>query len=518
MKFIRNILISILLVIITSIAVLWAVTYFVQPATFKLIAKKQLSSLTHQDSAIEGNINWRIFPRPGLHLTKVRIGDVNKTDGDYALLVDNLTFHVQFMPLLQGQLVFDKLILNGFTLRINLDKKASGTPTPTQKKQVSPKKISTALPTHVALKSLLLTNGQILFVQKNEQMLLKNVRLEAELPKTNHEQFPIQLKANIQKKSDALSLSGTLNYKGLLKLPPLNTTNTQLENLELDGQTAFQNIHLNDYDITEANAHTFYRNGKLILNPLTLSLYNGESVGQLIYQLKTSALSFNQNGTGLNAEPVFQHVLDMRPSHLTGTLDFSITAAAQLNLVDWHKKIQANGNFTMHNGTLAYINLPAITAEATKTIKTLASQNIENIQQALSHFKPWRLNDYSGNTAFELFNFQYQLNGDNTLIYNLLLETKKLNLKGQGHLNLETEAIQAHLTAYIITNDKTTQAIQLLLGHGFPLLVTGTLSHPLINADTHILKSIISSDALPKALIKPLNKLKSHINKKLNAE
>ncbi|MDF1645437.1 MAG: AsmA family protein [Legionellaceae bacterium] len=513
MKLIRSILLVILFVFITAFTALWAVTYFVQPSTFKPFAKRQLSNLTHQDSAIEGNVNWRIFPRPGLHLTKVRIGDVQKTEGDYALHVDNLLFHLQLAPLFRGKLVFDKLLLDGFTLRVNLNEKASGSPP--QKKQPSVKKITPTLPTRIALKSLLLTNGKIIIHQDNQQLLLKNVRLEAELPETHRDQFPIQLKATLKKNPHSFPLSGTLSYKGLLKLPALDKTNTQLEDFELDGQVTLQNLQVGEYDITKANAHTLFRHGQLELNPLTLSLYNGESVGQLNYQLNTSQLSFHQTGTGLNAEPVFQHVLDVRPSRLTGLLDFSVHATSTLNQPNWYKKINTTGNFTVHNGTLAYINLPAITKEATKTIRSLATENIEQIQHMLEHLTPWNLNNYSGTTTFQLLNLQYQAKGDGVVHYNLLLETKKLNLTGNGTLHLETRAIHANLLAYVITKDKTTQAIQQILGHGFPLVVTGTLSDPLINANSRQIRHRISDGVLPQTLIKPLKKIKQHI-KKLN--
>ncbi|MCH9717182.1 MAG: AsmA family protein, partial [Gammaproteobacteria bacterium] len=321
MKFIRRVLLIIFFVCVASLITLWAVTYFVQPKTFKLITKKQLSSLTHQDSAIDGSINWRIFPRPGLNLTKVRIGDVKKIDGDYALSIDNLLFNLQLAPLLHGQFVFDTIVFDGFTLHVNLGEKV---PVNTTEKKPLAKKKTPNVPTNIALKSLLLTNGRIILSQnKQEKLLLKNVRLEAELPLKHHEPLPVQFKATLKKQSDELRINGILSYKGLLTLPILNTANTQLENLEIDGQTTFENIQINDYEITRANAHTFFSKGKLELNPLTLSLYNGESVGRLNYLINTHDLNFNQTGTGLSAEPVFQHVLDIRPSHLTGTLDFS---------------------------------------------------------------------------------------------------------------------------------------------------------------------------------------------------
>ncbi|MCH9764043.1 MAG: AsmA family protein [Gammaproteobacteria bacterium] len=509
MKFIRRVLLIIFFVCVASLITLWAVTYFVQPKTFKLITKKQLSSLTHQDSAIDGSINWRIFPRPGLNLTKVRIGDVKKIDGDYALSIDNLLFNLQLAPLLHGQFVFDTIVFDGFTLHVNLGEKV---PVNTTEKKPLAKKKTPNVPTNIALKSLLLTNGRIILSQnKQEKLLLKNVRLEAELPLKHHEPLPVQFKATLKKQSDELRINGILSYKGLLTLPILNTANTQLENLEIDGQTTFENIQINDYEITRANAHTFFSKGKLELNPLTLSLYNGESVGRLNYLINTHDLNFNQTGTGLSAEPVFQHVLDIRPSHLTGTLDFSIHTAAKINTPDWHKKMITNGNLTLHNGTLSYLNLPAITEETTKSILNLANENFTHIQQGLEQLKPWSLGQYSGSTAFHLLNLQYQAKGDSHLNYNLLLETAKLNLKGEGTLNLETSAIRAHLIAYLITKDKSIQAIQQLLGHGFPLKVTGTLSTPLIHADSHQLTDILSSQALPKALIKPLNKLKKHI-------
>ncbi len=516
MKFIKNVLLILLFLFITSITALWAVTYFVQPKAFKLIAKNQLSALTQQDSAIDGRINWRIFPRPGLHLTKVRIGDVKKIDGDYALSVDSLLFHVQLTPLFHGKLVFDKLMLDNFVLRINMNETTSKA-TPSEKKQKAAPQKSFKLPTQVALKSLLLTNGKIIFNQQNEELLLKNVRLEAKLPDAHRGPFPIQLKATLQKKSGHFLLGGTVSYKGLLKLPSLHTKNIQLEKMELDGQTTLQDFHTGEYDITKANAHVFFRDGKLELNPLTLSLYNGESVGKLTYQLNNHELKFNQTGTGLNAEPVFQHVLDVRPSRLSGSLDFSVHATTKINTPDWHKKLKLIGSFTVRNGMLAYINLPALTAEATKTLQTIASQNIDMIQQSLGKLKPWNLDNYSGTTAFQLFNLQYRAKGDGILDYSVLLETKKLNLKGHGTLNVETEALKAELTAYIITKNKTTNAIQQLMGHGFPLLVTGTLQDPMISVDRRLIRHFISNGALPKTLIEPLKKLKKHI-KKINYE
>lgn len=515
MKLIRNVLLITLLFFIFAIATLWAVSHFVQPETFRNIAKKQLTTLTHHDSAIEGNVSWEIFPRLGLNVTNVHIGDPNlvkQDQTDYALSVDNLLFHVQIMPLFRGKLVFDQLILDGFTLSMTLDQPNAptttrSTPVPSNPTTRTKPKPPFSLPSRIALKSLLLSNGNILIKQKDEQFILTRVRLESEFPTSAHASFPIQLKATLKKGLTSSPLQGSLTYKGLLRLPPLDQINASLASLELDGQMTLQNIQYKNYQITKANAHTLFKNGELQFNPLTLSLYNGESVGQLNYKLDSRALTFNQTGTKLNSEPVFQALFQDQPQKITGLLDFSIRGNTYLTAGAWPQKTKLDGTLTLRDGMLTYVDLPAITQKATQTIHALANQNIELIQQTISNLAPWRLNDFSGTTPFQLLNFQYQLKTGNLLEYSFLLETKKLHLKGQGLLNTDTQELHADLIATITTKDKTVQTVQQLLGQGFPLKVTGTLDNPLVHADQRALRHLVSDGLLPKHIVEPLKQI-----------
>jgi len=512
MRFIRNVLLIVFFTLTALAASLWAVTYWVNPNTFKVIAKKQLSTLTKQDSAIEGTVNWRLFPRPGLHITSVRIGNPQQADAVYSLFVDNLLFNVRIMPLFQGQLVFNQLVLDGFTLRVNLE----GTPAHhlPEKKPHSPTIHATSLPSRVALKSLLLTNGQIILTHHTTvHATLSHVRLEAWFPKSKYDQVPIQLKANVTNDSTTSPFRTALNYKGLIRLAPHTdeASSSRLDNLELDGQLALQNLLFRSHEITKADTHLLFNHNTLHLNPLTLSLYNGESIGQLSYQLESKQLDINQTGTTLNAEPVFQNIFGNKPPHVTGTLDFSLHASAYLNDPTWLKKSNLNGSVTLRDGTLAYVNLREITHDATQTIKNLATQNLNVIQTTLEQLKPWSLNDYSGSTPFQLINLQYKTNGDALLLYSLLLETKKLHLKGQGDLNLETNDVTAHLTANFATHDPTIQAIQQLLVHGFPLVVSGKLDDLVIHPDRTMIKNFLSHGVLPQHFSKPIQLMKQHL-------
>ncbi len=510
MRFMRNVLLTVIFTLVIAVASLWAVTYWIKPHTIKVIAQKQLSNLTHQKSTFDGAVTWRLFPRPGLHITNVHIGDLEKTDAVYSLLVENLLFNVQIMPLFQGQLIFDQVELDGFKLHINLD----GTPfEPTQTKQRSSKK-PRSHPSRIALKSLLLTNGQILVTHHTtEHATFDHVRLEAWFPQTKHDPVPIQLKAMLTDDNPIVPLQTELSYKGIIRLTPNNekTSDSLINNLELDGQLLLQNIVLKHYELTKANTHLVFSHNALKLNPLTLSLYNGESIGQLSYQIDTQELDFNQTGTSLTAEPVFQSLFGDKLPRVKGALDFSIHTLAHLNEPSWLKKSQLNGSVTLRNGTLSYIDLKAMTHAATQTLRNLASQNLNVIQETLAHLKPWNINDYSGNTPFDLINLQYKTNNDGFLLYSLLLETKKIHLKGQGDLNFETNDINARLSAKISSYDPTMLAIQQLLPQGFPLKVSGTIDNLAIHVDHSIIRKLLSNGLLSTPLTTPIKLIQHHL-------
>jgi len=513
MKFFRNVLLIVFFLLTIVAASLWAVTYWIKPNTFKTIAQKQLSNLTQQNSTIEGHVSWKLFPKPGLHITNVRIGNPEQTDAVYASLVDHLLLNLQIIPLFQGRLVFDQLVLDGFKININLDEQPSAPPL--KEKMLSTTK-HRSLPSRVALQSLLLTNGQIILTHhQTEHAVFDHVRLEAWFPQSKQQHVPIQFKATLSHDSQTLPLHAELNYKGLVRLAP-NTeeaSNSLINRLELDGQLALQDIILKHYESTKANTHLIFNHKKLQLNPLTLSLYKGESIGQLSYQLDTKQLEFNQTGTSLNAEPVLRNLLGDTPPHVTGVLDYSMHASAYLDDPSWLKKSKLNGSITLRDGTLTYVSLKKITHEATQTIRHLATQNLNTIQETLEHLKPWNINDYSGSTPFSLINLQYKANNDGFLIYNLLLETKKLQLKGQGNLNLETNEVDAHLKANISTTDPITQTVQQLLAHDFPLKVSGQLDKLAIHVDPSAIYALLSHDMLSNHLTKPIKLIQHHLKK-----
>lgn len=513
MKFIKNALLTIVFILILAVTSLWAITYWIKPHTFKVIAQKQLSSLTHQNIRFDGKISWRVFPRPGLHITNVRIGDPEKTDASYAFLVDNLLFNIQIMPLFRGHLVFNQLALDGFKLYINLDAPPADS---SSKKQTSSETKRRLHASRVALKSLLLTNGQMFITHhQTEHATFDNVRLEAWFPRLKHEQVPIQLKAMLRTDNPISPLQTELSYKGLIRLAPRNekTANTLINNLELDGQVLLQNIVLKNYEFTRAETHLVFNHNQIRLNPLTISLYDGESIGQLNYQLDTKQLEFNQTGTSLNAEPIFNHLLGDKSPHFKGALDFSVHALAQLTEPDWLKNAKLNGSITLKDGTLSYIDLKAMTHAATQTIRNLVTQNLNVIQDTLAHLKPWNMNDYLGNTPFELINLQFKTNDEHLLLYNLLLETKKVHLKGQGGYNFDTNTIDAQLTAKISTSDPTLLAIQQVLVHGFPLKVSGTFDDLTIHVDRTVLGEVLTKSLLSDPLTTPIKLLRHHIKK-----
>jgi len=510
MKLIRNTLLILFFLLSLAIVSLSLASYYIKPEAFKAFAEKQLSSMTLHESKIEGDVRWRLLPRPGLHVSDVTIGDTTQEKTDYAFKVQDLTFHLQFLPLFQGKIVFNKLILDEFKLLVNFDNLNTAKPEVKKEEKPVPSKKRIFKPS-IALKQLTLSNGQVNIVRAKEVFTINDVRIETNMPNQAGEQ-PFHLKGEIKHESETHPFSGLVSYKGMLVLPPLNATNTPAH-IKLNGQLLLESILAGHYQIDEIRSTLNFKDEVLTLNPLTIALYGGESVGDLSYNLKTQVLQGQQTATNIEAEPLIEQFFSIKPAKATGQMDVSIHGKAGLKQADWQKRLQGGGNITLKNGEIRYLDIPKLTQEATKTIKALASQNIESLQQVLSQMKPWQINHFEGSTPFKMFNVQFEMNKDAFVSYQMLLESEKLNLKGRGTLQLETQAVHANLKAQVISNDKTTAAVQALLGGGFPILVTGTLDAPIITPDRPGIQKLMHSGDVPVEMIKSFKHLQQKIIK-----
>ena len=75
MKLLKKLLATLLIVILITTIALWVLARSVKPEVVKNYVNSRTISLTHQNSKVEGDISWQVFPRPGIKITQIHIGN-----------------------------------------------------------------------------------------------------------------------------------------------------------------------------------------------------------------------------------------------------------------------------------------------------------------------------------------------------------------------------------------------------------------------------------------------------------
>ena len=507
---VKKILCTLAIIIIVTTSALWVLTQTVTPESVKASINKQLSEITSQTSHIAGTISWQLFPRPGLKITHIHVGVENNNND--SIYIDHLLLNLQITPLLRGHLVFNELKIDGLNITINpaadphiKHHREPGSATTT--KVSDPDKI----PAQFSINRFFLTRGQLVILQPQNNITLSGLQIRATQLNLNNHFFPLQLKGALAAKQADNKYKATLNYNGRIRLVSSVQSNplAALQQTAIDGQLRIKNLRLNRFKVTKVNTIIKTTPGEVTLNPFNMSLYSGESVGNLKYKVGSKQLAINQTATNLDAKLLFH---DLLASNLVnGSLDLSIHATTTLQHGHWQKNLQGNGSLTIKDGTLYFINLNKLMSEAANKIHTLLKQKKDVIQSALQQPPPNPTAYPEGDTKFQLLSIQYHIL-DAKLINNaLLLQTDKLQLKGSGEVNLNDATEELNLSAKLTTNDDAVNTIQQLLGGSFPLKVSGPIQKPQILADKQALNPVIYNYILKRAIEKPFLQIKNQL-------
>ncbi len=65
----------------------------------------ELENLTHLPVHIEGQLHYKIFPKPSFNIPHIEIGSKN-TDSPYFIELNGLTLHLKLKPLLRKKIIF----------------------------------------------------------------------------------------------------------------------------------------------------------------------------------------------------------------------------------------------------------------------------------------------------------------------------------------------------------------------------------------------------------------------------
>lgn len=508
MKILKRLLAGILVTLVITTLALWTLAKTIKPEMVKNYVSSQLSFLTQQESRIDGEISWQLFPRPAVKITQIQIGH-EQAQENYSAKLENLLFNLKITPLLRGKLVFNELVVDGFKIVVNPEATSSLVKT-VKLKETNEEK--TSLADQFAIERFLLSHGQIVIQDNQKQIILSGLQIGAEQFNLQRMAFPLQFKTTLEVNAGQEKVLKThINFRGRTSLSPLLFSNPliALQNMLLDGQLSLQNTKLNHFRIAKISAHTKTKPGVLLLNPLTFDLYHGESVGDLHYEFASKKLILNQTGTNLDSAKLVHDLFNKLL--FKGSLDFSIHAQINLQNPNWQDSLTGKGSLTIKEGTLEAINLDKVIEGTSSKINALLLTQKVNTEQLLELGQFNNPEFFRGSTNFKLLSFQYLLQNEKLESNSLVLQTDKLQLKGEGILNLKNNELEGRLFAKVVLQDRQIDKIQQLLGGGFPILVKGTFTDPTVLPDLQKINPLLSKGWIQNTLTMPVKTLEKTV-------
>ncbi|BCA95944.1 hypothetical protein TUM19329_23050 [Legionella antarctica] len=320
MKLLGKIALTLLSLLLVTSIILWVLAKNINPETIKKLVGSQITTLTHKQSHIDGTISWQLFPRPGLKFSKIIIGDT-KLNEEYSLAIDTMLLNLKISPLLSGKFVFSQVNIDGLNARVNQNVTKPAKPTDQLENSHTSK---STYGEQFAIERLLVSHGQIIINNNGYFTVFKNLQIGVEHFNLQNIPFTVQVKTKLTEYNSNPLIKANINFKGRLNLAPsiLNQLQNGIIQSAAEGQILLQNISLNQFVIKKISATLKTGKESIQLNPLTLSLYNGESIGNLDYGIAMKQFSLNQTATNLNGKQLMGILLGHEIIH--GGLDYSI--------------------------------------------------------------------------------------------------------------------------------------------------------------------------------------------------
>ena len=496
---------------------IWMLTQLLTPLAIKDIINNRLATMVGQKSQIDGEVVWRLFPRPGIKITQLHLGEKDNS-GNYALYVENLLINLQIAPLFNGNFIFNELKMDGLSINNNpiIEKniKINSSSDPHSYKNNPPKK---GVP-QFAIDHFSLTNGRISITKPQNKITLSGLQIEAIQFNLKNNSFPLELKTTIVAAIADNTVKTTLKYRGHVALnyftflqPFVAVQNHAL----LDGHLLMRNLSFNHFKVAKVTANIKTKPGEINFIPFDTSLYNGKSVGDLSYKLDSKTLVINQRATGLDSTQLFMDLF--AKTLVKGNLDFSIAATTDLNNTQWQDTLRGNGNLMITDGALYFIDLNQFVDEAVNKIHSLLNQTTDNVKLVLQRPFLTPSQKIQGSTTFKSFTVQYQLVDGKLQSSSLELQADKIQLKGSGEVNFNTGIQALDLSAKLITTDADVNQIQQLVGGSFPIKVYGTITDPKILPNNEYINPIVSAFLLKNTITQPVKQIGNGFKNLLSA-
>ncbi len=509
MKLLGKIVLTLLSLLLVTSIILWVLAKNINPETIKKLVGNQITTLTHKQSHIDGAISWQLFPRPGLKFSNIIIGDAQLNE-EYSLAIDTMFLNLKITPLLGGKFVFSEVSIDGLNAQVNLNVTQ---PAKSIVQNSNPQNNKSNYGEQFAIERLLVSHGQIIINNKGHSTVFKNLQMGVEQFNFKNVPFTVQVKTKLTEYSSNPLIKANINFKGRLNLAPsiFNQLQNGITQSAAEGQILLQNISLNQFAIKKVSATLKTNKESIQFNPLTFSLYNGESIGNMNYAIATKQFSLNQTATNLNGKQLMAVFLGHEI--ISGGLDYSIHAIIPLENPNIGT-ISGTGTISIKDGEIYNFNLEQMLNNIKEKLKSITSNKQPGIKNALEQLTNWDISSSNqGNTVFKLASMQYQFQNGMLSTESILLQTDKLQVKGNGTLNLLNYELNSKLQVSVNTNnaEPAMLTIQEILGGYFPLVISGTLEQPKALPDFRAMTPRLGQQLMNTNIDKPINQIRNRL-------
>lgn len=145
-------------ILITALAVLFAIPRFVDWNSYRGVFEEEATRILGREVRVSGDVNLRLLPAPFVSFEKLRIADVGDDGGNSIIRVESFTMWLSVPPLLRGVLEAHKVELRRPIINLATNTEGSGN---WRSLAISPGSLSFA-PKEVALQSVAIHDGAVI--------------------------------------------------------------------------------------------------------------------------------------------------------------------------------------------------------------------------------------------------------------------------------------------------------------------------------------------------------------------
>lgn len=433
-RLVKSLTIVLASLLLLAVVIAIGLVVFVNPNKFKPQISQFVHAKTGRELQINGDISWTFFPRLGLKVADVQLGNPADFPKQAFAKIQEAEVNLALFPLLKKHIVADKLSLRG--LQLNLIKNQAGATnwqivlaaTATSDPQTIGAKEAAAAPLFLNIGKIQIIDAGVNYLdqQTNKQFAVRHLQFDSQNVGFGHP-FPINLK--FQANSQQPAIKGDFSAKGNINLDPER-----------------QDYQLNPFDLAIDLTGDNLPHGKVNI---------------------TANAAINMGPQIVSVKPL-KIVLDKQTT-VTGAISKNL----QTQLLSF--------NLSLPELTLPASTAPAATASA--TTKSVEPSSVSTALLPLALLKDLKANgglqiDKFKADKLELTNIKVNLNADNGIVRLAPIEANLYQGSYRGQINIDTSTNMPNLSTQQIL--KSVQLGQLLTALGkqskFPLSGTGDVT------------------------------------------